>query len=123
MVALHESGGRLLRRQDLPPEAFFPAAKLLRLAEALGEDWFGWLFVALSYRWLAQQHPDEGGFHLAVVAEVGRLYLKALKKEVFKYKGLDEEPDFALFCAAPRSNRSTLTPHDPQQPPSPLARV
>ena len=39
----------LARRQDLPPEAFFPAAELRRLVEALGEDW-GLLFVVLSYR-------------------------------------------------------------------------
>ena len=47
VVALHERGGRLLRRQDLPPEAFFPADELRRLTEALGDD-YGLLFAGLS---------------------------------------------------------------------------
>ena len=49
IVALLARGGRLERRQDLPPDAFFSAAELRRLVEALGDD-YGLLFVALSYR-------------------------------------------------------------------------
>ena len=65
------------RRQDLPPEAFWTAAELrevVELADAV-EDWGHWgptwqknsktreealghLFVALSYRWLANGEPD-----------------------------------------------------------------
>ena len=48
-VASQPPSWRLLRRQDLPPEAFFPVEKLRRLVKALGDDW-GLLFVALSYR-------------------------------------------------------------------------
>ena len=48
-VALHERGGRLQRRQDLPPEAFFSAKELRELVNMLGDD-YGVLFVALSYR-------------------------------------------------------------------------
>ena len=48
-VASQPPSWRLLRRQDLPPEAFFPVEKLRRLVKALGKDW-GLLFVALSYR-------------------------------------------------------------------------
>ena len=48
-AAWHADGKTLLRRQDLPPEAFFSAAELRRLVTALGDDW-GLLFVALSYR-------------------------------------------------------------------------
>ena len=43
------TGKPLPRRQDLPPEAFFPVEKLRRFVKALGNDW-GLLFVALSYR-------------------------------------------------------------------------
>ncbi|EOD19681.1 hypothetical protein EMIHUDRAFT_470060, partial [Emiliania huxleyi CCMP1516] len=63
LVEWAASGKPLPRRQDLPPEAFFPLDELRRLVEALGEDW-GLLFVALSYRWLAKDHPDPERFHL-----------------------------------------------------------
>ena len=44
---LDANDGRLKRRQDLPPEAFFPADELRRLTEALGDD-YGLLYVGLS---------------------------------------------------------------------------
>ena len=47
LVDLEARGGRVQRRQDLPPEAFFPADELRRLTEALGED-YGLLYVGLS---------------------------------------------------------------------------
>ena len=47
LVDLEARGGRVQRRQDLPPEAFFPADELRRLVEALGDD-YGLLFVGLS---------------------------------------------------------------------------
>jgi hypothetical protein len=74
LVGLHKRGGRLARRQDLPPEAFWSAGELRRVVLALGDD-FGVLFVALSYRWLAKEHPDPDGFHLGIVAAVAELYL------------------------------------------------
>ena len=74
LVGLHKRGGRLSRRQDLPPEAFWSAGELKRVALALGDD-FGVLFVALSYRWLTKEHPDPDGFHLGIVALVAELYL------------------------------------------------
>ena len=47
VVDLDANDGRLERRQDLPPEAFFPADELRRLTEALGDD-YGLLFAGLS---------------------------------------------------------------------------
>ena len=47
LVDLEARGGRVQRRQDLPPEAFFPADELRRLVEALGDD-YGLLYVGLS---------------------------------------------------------------------------
>ena len=47
LVRLEADGGRVRRRQDLPPEAFFPADELRRLTEALGDD-YGLLYVGLS---------------------------------------------------------------------------
>ena len=47
LVDWEARGGRVRRRQDLPPEAFFPADELRRLTEALGDD-YGLLYVGLS---------------------------------------------------------------------------
>ena len=64
LLALKERGGRLARRQDLPPEAFWSAAELRSIVDAakrhFGDDVeaghaaLGHLFNALSYRWLAK---------------------------------------------------------------------
>jgi Ran GTPase-activating protein (RanGAP) involved in mRNA processing and transport len=108
LVGLHKRGGRLSRRQDLPPEAFWSACELRRVAWALGDD-FGVLFVALSYRWLTKQHPDPDGFHLGIVASVAELYLNPRGWKY--YEGRDQTsqltaafrehglglPEFALF--------------------------
>lgn len=74
VIALHQRGGRLQRRQDLPAEAFWTAEELRTVAEKLGDSW-GLLFVALSYRWLSAEHPDPDGFHLATVARAASLYV------------------------------------------------
>ena len=79
LVAHAEGGGKLMRRQDLPPEAFFSVDELRKLVAALGDDW-GLLFVAISYRWLTAMHPDPDAFHLKIIAKVAKLYLKAEKK-------------------------------------------
>lgn len=67
-------GDRLVRRQELPPEAFVSTAALRALVDSLGPD-FGLAFVALSYRWLSRDHPDPNGFHLGIVGDVCRSYL------------------------------------------------
>jgi len=103
LVALEARGGKLMRRQDLPAEAFFSAAELRVLVEALGDD-YGLLFVTLSYRWLSKEHPDPNAFHLAIVAAVARLYMKgeyagrrrSPLAAAFQANGLGA-PDFALF--------------------------
>ena len=75
LLAHAEAGGKLMRRQDLPPEAFFSVEELRKLVAALGDDW-GLLFVAISYRWLTAVHPDPDAFHLNIIAKVAKLYLK-----------------------------------------------
>ena len=47
LVDWEARNGRVQRRQDLPPEAFFPTDELRRLVKALGDD-YGLLFVGLS---------------------------------------------------------------------------
>ena len=75
LVELHARGGRIERRQDLPPEAFLSIDWLRHMVAALGQDW-GLLLVAISYRWLTKEHPDPDSFHLGIIARVAALYLK-----------------------------------------------
>ena len=108
LVNLRQSGGRIERRQDLPPEAFLTAPTLRRLASALGSD-FGLLFVVLSYKWLATWHCDPDRFHLDAVADVAQTYLlpnfeaerslisRSPLTAAFEGAGLTEPPDFGLF--------------------------
>ena len=100
LVDLEARGGRVQRRQDLPPGAFFPADELRRQVEALGDD-YGLLFAGLSYRWLSKDNPDPDGFHLKIVAAVARVYMhedgdRSPLTKAFAAKGLGA-PDFALF--------------------------
>ena len=76
-------------------------------------------------RWLSKDHPDPNRFHLAIVAAVARLYMKAGTDtsppsrgqyfspltSAFTAKGLGA-PDFAFFCT--RIRESTTAP--PRQP-------
>jgi len=85
LLSLYERKGRIERRQDLPPEAFWTAAELRTIVERakahFGDDdtaclaAFGRLFTALSYRWLAKGEPDPDGFHLERVANFLYSYL------------------------------------------------
>jgi len=86
LIACHERGEQLRRRQDLPTEAFMDPGTLRSLAVALGAD-YGLLFVALSYRWLTSAHPDPDGYTLKIVADACKLYL-------------DENPDISPLSAA-----------------------
>jgi hypothetical protein len=85
LLSLYERKGRIVRRQDLPPEAFWTAAELRAIVERakahFGDDEsaglaaVGRLFTALSYRWLAKGEPDPDGFHLERVANFLYSYL------------------------------------------------
>ena len=108
VVVLHERGGTLQRRQDLPPEAFFPAAELRELVAKLGED-YGLLFVALSYCWLGKDEPDPDRFHLHFVAIMSEAYLQHLQ-EIFASLIPPLEADFALFWYPCRASNSGLAP-------------
>ena len=127
VVAHFEAGGKLMRRQDLPPEAFFTVDELRKLVAALGDDW-GLLFVAISYRWLTAIHPDPDAFHLNIVAKVAKLYLKSEKDMgmfscsllVDAFERLNADPWDAelteLSAAEPREvrPREQSMPHQPR---------
>lgn len=105
LVAHYEGGGKLMRRQDLPKEAFFGVEELRKLIAAFGNDW-GLLFVAISCRWLDTDHPDPNSFHLAVIAKVAKIYLSGRDEynrpcsplvEAFKRVGYSGTADFGLM--------------------------
>lgn len=50
-------GFKMKRRQELPPEAFVAPALTAGMLE-VGD------IIALSYRWLHQEHPDPAGWHM-----------------------------------------------------------
>ena len=84
------------------------------MAEKMG-DYYGWLFVALSYRWLSADHPDPDGFHLAIIAEVAALFLKSrgLIGAFFNWASLHRiSTDFALFWDFASLTQKPRKPHE-----------
>ena len=61
---LVKAGEVLRKRQDLPDVAFWDVAAFKRLTESV---LCKFSTFALSYRWLAPEHPDRDGFHLSKV--------------------------------------------------------
>jgi len=57
-----QTGGRLMRRQDMPDEAFYRGKLDLRA------------LVVISYPWLTREHPDPDGFHLEALARMLGLF-------------------------------------------------
>ena len=51
-----------MRRQDVPPSAFYRGRLEIRAV------------VAVSYPWLSAQHPDEDGWHLAILGRLLSLF-------------------------------------------------
>ena len=66
LIALHDRGGRLRRRQELPPEAFVDVGALRAAHAALPPHIAQAVVpvVSISYCWLAANHPDETGEQL-----------------------------------------------------------
>lgn len=127
LVALHERGGRISRRQDLPPEAFWTPSELRSVANALGDTHASLFFVAFSSSSIDKVHHDPDGFHLGVVAHTAKLYLgqsgyyskSAAEKSplalAFAVAGLGEEmADFALLWSWASVHQLPCTPEEAQ---------
>ena len=69
-VAKH-AGGRLRRRQDIPPAAFIPAHVLTEMPSRSG----GLPVICVSYPWLQPDHPDPKGTTLRLLARVLETYI------------------------------------------------
>lgn len=66
LVGHASAGGTLLRRQELPPEAFMSFDDLI----ATGQTTDGLRVIAVSHAWLQPDHPDPRAHNLAVLHPV-----------------------------------------------------
>jgi len=124
LLELHNHGGRIQRRQDLPERAFWePLEALAELAKPddFGSDTaaisaggdsnsdylndevscFAPFLFAFSYRWLTLHHPDPDGYHLALLAPLLLGPALALRRERGLEKDLAVFWDFACLMQRP----------------------
>ena len=74
IIALGELGGTMVRRQDLPKEAFIDLDTLKRLQGGYG----GTLpIISISHPWQQPDHPDPKEVNLQLLAKVLKLMRKA----------------------------------------------
>ena len=89
LIAQHERGEVLLRRQDMPAHAFYDGP--------IGTG-SGVTFIAVSYAWLSKDHSDPDGFHLATLAPLLAAFQKRYRKAVV----------FIDFCSLFQRERDDL---------------
>ena len=75
IIALGELGGTMVRRQDLPKEAFidFDTLKKLKGPNACLP------IISISHPWQQPDHPDPKEVNLQLLAKVMKLMLKGYK--------------------------------------------
>eukprot|EP00966_Prymnesium_polylepis_P036463 846048-Prymnesium_polylepis.1 len=88
LIELWQSGTRLARRQDLPPEAFYRGRLDIRA------------LIAISYPWLAADHPDKDGWHLGILGRLLVLFCEL-------YGDAAVFIDFCSLYQHPRSTRES----------------
>ena len=86
IIALGELGGTMVRRQDLPKEAFIDLDTLKRLPGPYGSSL---PIISISHPWQQPDHPDPKEVNLQLLAKVMKLML-----EFFKQRGMGT---FAVF--------------------------
>ena len=75
IIALGELGGTMVRRQDLPKEAFIDLDTLKRL------NGNGFLpIISISHPWQQPDHPDPKEVNLQLLAKVMKLLLETCKR-------------------------------------------
>ena len=75
IIALGELGGTMVRRQDLPKEAFIDLETVKRL------DGHGYLpIISISHPWQQPDHPDPKEVNLQLLAKVMKLMLDYWKQ-------------------------------------------
>ena len=76
IIALGELGGTMVRRQDLPKEAFIDLDTLTRL-KCIGSHL---LIISISHPWQQPDHPDPKEVNLQLLAKVMKLMLDQYKE-------------------------------------------
>ena len=74
IIALGELGGTMVRRQDLPKEAFIDLETVKRLPSGSG---FCLRVIAVSHPWQQPDHPDPKEVNLTLLAKVLERFLTA----------------------------------------------
>ena len=74
IIALGELGGTMVRRQDLPKEAFIDLDTLKRLKGGGGLP-----IISISHPWQQPDHPDPKEVNLQLLAKVMKYMLKFYK--------------------------------------------
>mmetsp|Transcript_14505 Transcript_14505/g.30433 ORF Transcript_14505/g.30433 Transcript_14505/m.30433 type:complete len:639 (-) Transcript_14505:63-1979(-) len=104
LIDLLKGEGKVKRRQDLPPEAFWTAAEVTERAASIRRIRFRFPFNnynfnevrgqqflhALSYGWLDKGHPDPDGYHL-------RLIVKVIERRLEFLNSIGSHDDIAIF--------------------------
>ena len=85
IIALGELGGTMVRRQDLPKEAFIDLDTLKRLPG----DGYALPIISISHPWQQPDHPDPKEVNLQLLAKVMKIML-----EYYKQHGIGT---FAVF--------------------------
>ena len=75
IIALGELGGTMVRRQDLPKEAFIDLDTLKRLKGAGSLP-----IISISHPWQQPDHPDPKEVNLQLLAKVMKIMLEAFKQ-------------------------------------------
>ena len=73
IIALGELGGTMVRRQDLPKEAFIDLDTLKRMPH----KYYDLPIISISHPWQQPDHPDPKEVNLQLLAKVMKLLLEA----------------------------------------------
>lgn len=92
------SGSPLPRRQQLPARAAWDVDELFACVE--DETQVPPVFLALSYGWITEEHPDPQGFHLQTFAPLLRHFAQ------HHHVGVDKVALFIDWCSLPQHPRS-----------------
>ena len=88
IIALGELGGTMVRRQDLPKEAFIDLDTLKRLE---GPATPSLPIISISHPWQQPDHPDPKEVNLQLLAKVMKLMLEDFKQRAARMPSSSSE--------------------------------
>lgn len=81
----------LPRRQDIPEEAFWNPAEVIRISKGLWNAKAKPFIVAVSHCWQTEQHPDPQGLNLKILGAAANSYMKT-------FSGINDIAIFIDWC-------------------------